>query len=594
MNIALGALLTVLLTLPAFGHTNKRFLGEFHADDGARISPVLRQQVASLLQQPSYDRPIPVIIRVNRDFFELNQAARRERGESLRNALSVINGYSARLTAAQIRLLLESELVEYVTLDAPLRLSGRKEEEEGTGETVSSPMIIGAHLAHDLGYKGSGITIALFDSGISDHPDFKRSRIRVTVDFTSGKPVFLDCTTTECDPYGHGTHIAGVIGGSGRRSYGLYSGVAPKAKYVDVRVVDETGTGRTSNLIAAIDWVIRNKDKYEIRLANLSLGHPPVESYTQDPLCQAVERMVEAGIVTVASAGNLGKTETHPQIWGAIVSPGNDPAVITVSAINTQGTLSHADDIATTYSSRGPTYLDNLFKPDLSAPGNAVVSTGRSDAWLAKHYPELQINKYYLQLSGSSVAAAHVSGAVALMLSANDDLTPRMVKAILMLTASKLRQPHMLEQGNGLVNAYTAVRLAEAVDVRNRSVLGTVEPYWSLDEEMIWAGGAFAFGDKVVYSALVDAGAQGEFWGSGVLWIDRLLRNTSVFWADSIFWSDSSIWPENSLRTNSIFWTDSIFWSDSVLWTDSIFWSDSVLSSNSVFWSDSVIRADGL
>ena len=143
----------------------------------------------------------------------------------------------------------------------------------------------------------------------------------------------------------------------------------------------------------------------------------------------------------------MGKSADYPKIWGAISSPGNDPAVITVSPVNTQGTRTHSDDIATTYGSRGPTYVDGYFKPDLAAPGNAIGSLLALDSYLDLSYPELRIDSNYISLSGSSMATGYVSGTVALMLGANPNLTPRLVKTILLLSAIKLTQPHMLEQG---------------------------------------------------------------------------------------------------------------------------------------------------
>ena len=210
--------------------------------------------------------------------------------------------------------------------------------------------------------------MALFDSGISSHSDIAGKSTKVSVDFTGGQPVIANAS--DRDGYGHGTHVTASLGAPGRNPTDFMRGVAPKASFVDLKVVGPDGTGLTSNLIQAIDWAIENKQQYEIKVANLSLGHPPVESYAQDPLCQAVERLVEAGIVTVVSAGNMGKSNDHSTIWGAISSPGNDPAVITVGAVNSQGTAAHSDDVGTTYSSRGPTYVDGFFKPDLSAPGN--------------------------------------------------------------------------------------------------------------------------------------------------------------------------------------------------------------------------------
>jgi serine protease AprX len=408
------------------------------------------------------------------------------------------------------------------------------------------------------------------------HPDLNwdSNGIWNGVDFTSGSTAL---TGSNLDRFGHGTAVSGVIGGDGDASAGGVLGIAPDVYFMDMKVVGPDGTGLTSQLIQAIDWVIEKRASFDIRVANLSLGHPPIESYQNDPLCQAVERMVEAGIVTVVSAGNLGKTAEYPEIWGGITSPGNDPLVITVGAMNTKGTMTHADDTATTYSSRGPSYPDNLFKPDLVAPGNAILAPAAPGSYLATNYPELLVDDQYIRLSGSSIAAAVVSGTVALMLDANPNLNPNLVKLILLTTAIKMNQPSMLEQGNGMVNAKTAVELAQAVDVSKCTVADGVSPNWTLDGEYgpeeVWAGGAFAYGDQVVYGDMVSADWAG-FWGDGVFWTDFLFQREGVFWADSLF------------RFNGVFWTDTVYWGDTLAWTDGVFWTDVPFSFDGVFWTD--------
>jgi len=189
-----------------------------------------------------------------------------------------------------------------------------------------------------------------------------------------------------------------------------------------------------------------------------------------------VERLVSEGIVVVASAGNRGATQEYPKIWGSTNSPANNPQVLAVYPINTRGTVTHTDDVATSYGSRGPSHLDHLFKPDLSAPGNSITSLLVRRSKIQRDHPELQTGRYYMTLSGASMATPFVSGTVALMLEANPNLDPDITRRILLLTASKLEQPHMLEQGNGLVNALTAVRLAKAIDLQAQNVTGTVPP----------------------------------------------------------------------------------------------------------------------
>jgi len=152
--------------------------------------------------------------------------------------------------------------------------------------------------------------------------------------------------------------------------------VAPGVNFINLRVLDANGAGTDSAVIAAINRAIQLKPLLNIRVINLSLGRPVMESYKQDPLCQAVEAAWNAGIVVVTAAGNLGRDRTaHTDGYGTILSPGNDPYVITVGAMKTLDTQSRADDQIASYSSKGPTSIDHIVKPDLVAAGNQIASS---------------------------------------------------------------------------------------------------------------------------------------------------------------------------------------------------------------------------
>src|SRR5581483_11596945 len=191
------------------------------------------------------------------------------------------------------------------------------------------------------------------------------------------------------DRYGHGTHVAGIIAGAPGRSADTrdYRGVAYGANIVSLRVLDETGAGVASDVIEAIDWAIENRRAYNIRIINLSLGAPVVQSYRDDPLCEAVERAVAAGIVVVAAAGNRGVTSDGRTVLGSITSPGNSPSAITVGALDTHGTAVRSDDTVAKFSSKGPTAFDFVLKPDVVAPGTRVVSAEASGAYLSTTNP---------------------------------------------------------------------------------------------------------------------------------------------------------------------------------------------------------------
>ncbi|MFP5379867.1 MAG: S8 family peptidase, partial [Vicinamibacteria bacterium] len=281
-------------------------------------------------------------------------------------------------------------------------------------------------LAEGLGRAtGRGVGVAVIDSGIAPHLAVG-FRVVASVDFTSRRGRGLD-------QYGHGTHVGGIIAGQairvGRTS--AAAGMAPGAHLVNLKVLDADGAGKASSVVEAIDWAIQYKDRFAIRVINLSLGAPVTARCADDPLCSAVERAVRAGLVVVASAGNYGQTADGKTVLGSITSPGNSPYAITVGALWTQGTVDRGDDEVAPWSSRGPTLFDGVVKPDLVAPGSRIVSAIGPGATLARQYPDRLVSGRgahgYFEMSGTSMAAAAVSGAAALLLEAQPALTPLQV-----------------------------------------------------------------------------------------------------------------------------------------------------------------------
>src|SRR5262249_15933010 len=308
-----------------------------------------------------------------------------------------------------------------------------------------------APYAWSLGLDGTGIGVAVIDSGVHGTEDLKdaqgHNRIVYNYDSLGGG--------TD-DAYGHGTHVAGIIGGNGKNSICascdlVIRGMAPNAKIVNFHALDKNGEGTDASVIAAIDKAIQLKSTYNIRVMNLSLGRPVYESYAQDPLCQAVETAWNAGIVVVVSAGNYGRDNSAgTNGYATITAQANDPYVITVGAMNTKNTPDRGDDVMASYSSKGPTAIDHIAKPDLVAPGNRVVSLQQSAGTLIKANPgnrpyksyyttatDTSVSDKYYILSGTSMAAPMVSGAAGLLLQKNPDMTPDQVKARLMKTAWK-------------------------------------------------------------------------------------------------------------------------------------------------------------
>src|ERR1035437_7701760 len=352
-----------------------------------------------------------------------------------------VNAVSVWLTAAQIQTIDRDPNVAYISPNRPTK---------GTLDITTAA--VNANIAWGLGYDGTGVGVAVIDSGIYAHDDLqtakgKGSRIVHSQSLLAG----LDAL----DQFGHGTHVAGIVGSNGADSTGhgftrTLKGIAPNVNLINLRVLDANGEGTDAGVIAAIDEAIKLKNTYNIRVINLSLGRPVFESYKLDPLCQAAEAAWKAGIVVVTAAGNYGRDNSVDEHgYGTIVAPGNDPYVITVGAMNDMGTATRTDDRMASYSSMAPTAIDHIMKPDLVAPGNGIVSLMAPKSTLAANYSsDLVPNSYYqtggkgnsstyMRLSGTSMATPVVSGAAALLLQQNPSLTPDQVKARLIKTAQK-------------------------------------------------------------------------------------------------------------------------------------------------------------
>jgi subtilisin family serine protease len=472
----------------------------------------------------------------------------------------------------------------------------------------------GVRAANRSGYTGAGVGIAILDSGIDTcqaafggrsgrGADCQPSgRIGAAVDMTRlssaqaarsldwSKPTdftegyapatplyaaFQRLTQTKSanpDVNGHGTHVASVAAGQAVAGVADASGIAPGAKLYDVRVLNDEGIGQLSDVLAGIDWVIANRREHNIRVLNLSLATPTVGSFLNDPLCRAARAAVASGITVVAAAGNYGVTVDGVEILGAIGAPGNEPSVITVGSAHHHGTHARADETINRFSSRGPTrsgwvdadgarHYDNLLKPDLVAPGNRIVGalagTGTPGNRLVAAKPELEVsgantasNARQMLLSGTSIAAPAVAGAVAVMLQANPGLTPPLAKAILQYTAQPLPGASLIQQGTGLLNVEGAVRVAESLrtDIASAVAAGTLKsgdrllkagaslpagPSWIGGEAIAWSGMITAGGGHVVGGRALLEKHQ-AIYDPRLLWTGRLvMRITPVNWSGS-------------------------------------------------------------
>ena len=454
----------------------------------ADAQPKPRPHSGNSVDSPPSGDAIRVIISGSPE--QIRRVARRY-GLTVKRQLSL--GGALEVTRAQLDALNRDDDVPHVSSDAIVQST-----------MAVATTAIGADQVWDgLDARGSvtglGVGIAILDSGIGYHPDLA-GRVVVNVDFVNPDGGGEDA-------YGHGTHVAGIAAARSDSDSGIV-GVAPGAHLINLRVLNDEGWGHASTVIEAIDWAIENKDQYAIRVVNLSLGAGVTESYRDDPLGQAVERAVSAGLVVVCSAGNYGKTEEGIPVIGGITSPGNTPSALTVGAINTFGTAVRSDDEVTTYSSRGPTAFDYVLKPDLVAPGNKVVSLQAPTSYLATHYPERLVAGGYLQLSGTSMSAAVVSGAVALLLESSPNLTPQQVKVALQATASPVVGAGLVEAGAGSLNVISAVQtglLGPTADL----------PLASIEGENVAMGG-LVFADQLAGEDGNHARSEGQalVWGN--------------------------------------------------------------------------------
>ncbi len=326
--------------------------------------------------------------------------------------------------------------------------------------------VIGVDALHRNGVTGRGITVAIIDSGLWDQPALTtdtRARPRVLARYDA----ISDKLAEEVfDASGHGTHMTSVIAHNGPVTLagiptGAYKGVAPDVNLVSVKAFDVEGQGDFLDIVRAVQWVIDNRERYDIRVLNLSFAARPRWYYWLDPINQALMRAWASGITVIAAAGNEGPDPM------SIGSPGNLPYIITVGAVTDSWTpYDKDDDYIPDFSSRGPTPSAHI-KPDIVAPGGHITGLTRPGSSLTQQHPEYMLRTGELVMTGSSQAAAVVSGLAALLLQLEPDLSPDDIKCKLMSSAEPainndgLLAYSPFQQGHGYVNAARAVTLGE-------------------------------------------------------------------------------------------------------------------------------------
>jgi len=423
-------LFSFLITIPG---TSKQTVS-------ATIQPALIEWAAA---EPN--TVLPVIIQLHAGVSTITSALTQIGGKQTKD-LHIINAIVAELPAGQLPVLAAMPEVRWISLDAPVIDTACDECIPARPlQTVYNQAINANKVWNNPPYlQGEGIGVAVVDSGIeARHRDIRN---RLVADNNSLVPLL-----SSYDGYGHGTFVAGVVGGDNPTGTREYVGVAPKSNLIDVHVTTLTGASTESDVVEGLQWIYENHEAHNIRVVNISLNASDAQSYHTSPLNAACEILWFNGIVVVASAGNRGE--------GTIYPPANDPFVITVGATDDMGTKRISDDTVAHFSAYGTT-IDGFAKPDLVAPGRHIVAPMASPlALLPVLRPELVVDQNYMRMSGTSYSAPMVSGAIALLLESEPHLTPDQVKYRLMATANRDWPGYnATEAGAGYLDIAAAVR----------------------------------------------------------------------------------------------------------------------------------------
>jgi serine protease AprX len=440
--------------------------------------------------------------------------------------ISIIDGFAASVPADEIAALEGSSEIFSVTPDAAVRLLGNVDGIDPNKDPGSWLKVARNTKLYEMwqrGWTGDGIDVALIDSGVAPVPG-------LDVQVINGPDLSFDSQApnlTQIDTYGHGTHMAGLIAGRdawippGKEDEEVdhaFVGAAPGARIVSVKVATSDGATDVSQVIAAIDWVVqhRNSDGLNIRVLNLSFGTDGTQDYQLDPLAYAAEVAWLHGIVVVAAAGNSGFGT--PQLN----NPAYDPYVIAVGGDDTRGTDDPKDDAIPSWQTRG----NAIRHPDLVAPGKSIISLRDQGSFVDEANPNARVGtSRFFRGSGSSQAAAIVSGAVATLLDQHPELTPDQVKALLTQTAVPLPNADPIAQGAGLINMHRAREakvstVADAAQTWPRSTgLGSLQlargSIVTEDEGVVLEGEQTIFGDTWDATSWAASSWAGTTWSGG-------------------------------------------------------------------------------
>ncbi|MEL6870920.1 MAG: S8 family peptidase [Pseudomonadota bacterium] len=422
-------------------------------------------------------------------------------------------------------------------------------------------------------YRASGVGVAVLDTGIAQHADLDGSIKQFS--FLNGqypRPTIAYGQVTQAndsalgDNFGHGTHVAGIITGTGYNSNYAYRGTARSASLVSLQALGADGKGSMSDVLAALDWLLEYGSYFDIRVVNLSIGKTISESIETDPLVRATDRLWDAGMVVVVAAGNDGRVGKM-----SINSPGNSRKVITVGSLTENRTGNDfSDDYVSSFSSRGPSVGDLVMKPDLVAPGNKIIASIQQGSYLDIALQSRRRNcsvssncqDRYLEMSGTSMAAPLVAATAARMLDKDPSLTPDTIKARLMRSARKLDESP-IDAGAGVLDVDAAMNDSGVVNRPALSPLaykGHADKLLIEDTAALWGHPQWAAG--YLFDGGFDWATDGVLGGSadvnanGFLWTDETIGSNGYLWTDEVF-SRGYLWTDETVSFRSNFDVDS-------------------------------------
>jgi len=451
---------------------------------------------------------------------------------------------------------------------------------------------VGANHLHDEGITGQGVTVAVVDSGTNMGGNigqylFRNSkgqqRVAVKYDAFRGRPTYF----FNDDQNGHGSHVTGIIASSLKDAEGNYNGIAPDVYVLSVKAFDADGASSYSKVLDSLNWIFENRYRYKIRVVNLSLGADVQSNYWNDPINQAVMRLWDAGVVIVSSAGNNGQDQ-------GITVPGNNPYIITVGAVSDNQTPTDlSDDRVTSFSSKGPT-SEGFIKPEVVAYGGQIAQK-IDERFFKKALKENIFGTHYSEISGTSQAAAMVTGIAALIIGNDPYITPDDVKCRIMSTARTANDGDKMtyspfSQGAGLVNAYAAVK---------SSATGCANNGLSVEDDLLgithFAGPARKNKDGEFYLQLQDGTVmlEGNHWGNEVMGLQGNHWGNEVMGLQGNHWGNEIMSLEGNHWGNEVMGLQGNHWANEVMGLQGNHWGNEVMDLQGNHWGNEIMGLQG-